>query len=68
MLLFCGEEHLRRSGRHAGAVFTPEQMWCLADAWYSDRADPTWRRKTPDEAEALFAGIGLTGDFWRLTG
>ena len=50
-----------------GAVVTPEQMWRLADVWYHDRADPSWRRKTADEAETIFAAIGLTGDFWRLT-
>ena len=45
---------------------TPEQMWRLADAWYHDRDDPSWRRKNVDEAEGIFASIGLTGNFWRL--
>jgi hypothetical protein len=28
---------------------------------------PDWRRRTPEEAEAVFASLGLTGEFWRLT-
>ena len=68
MLLFRGEEHVERAGQPQGDFFTPEQMWRLADTWYHDRAEPTWRRKTAEEAEAIFAGIGLSGDFWRLTG
>jgi hypothetical protein len=66
MLLFRSEEHVARSGKPEGAFFTTEQLWRLADIWYRDRADPGWRRRTADEAEAVFAGIGLTGDFWRL--
>jgi hypothetical protein len=27
---------------------------------------PDWRRRTPAEAEAVFASIGLTGSFWKL--
>lgn len=68
MLLFRAEEHVKRAGQPHGASFTPEQMWRLADFWYYDRADPAWRRKTANEAEAIFAEIGLSGDFWRLTG
>lgn len=49
-----------------GATMTLEQQWELAHAWYADRMSPGWRRRTPEEAEALFSGIGLTGDFWRL--
>jgi hypothetical protein len=41
-------------------------MWQLAHAWYHDRFDPAWRRKTAAETEALFAGLGLAGDFWKL--
>jgi len=49
-----------------GAAFSLEQAWQLGRAWYADKLSPDWRRATPDEAEAVFAGIGLTGDFWRL--
>lgn len=47
---------------------TTEQLWRLADEWYHDRDDPSWRRRSAAEAEAVFAGIGLTGEFWRLGG
>ena len=68
MLAFRSEAHVdrwceaRRIPR--GAVFTLEQAWQLARAWYADRLSADWRRRTPDEAEAVFASIGLTGAFW----
>jgi hypothetical protein len=70
MLAFRSEEHVERWSEQRriprGAVFGAEQMLRLAQAWYADRLSPTWRRRTPDEAEALFAELGLTGEFWRL--
>jgi hypothetical protein len=70
MLAFRSEEHVKRWSEQRrvaiGAVFTPEQMWKLAHVWYADRLSRDWRRRTPAEAEALFAEIGLAGDFWRL--
>ena len=70
MLAFRSEAHVERwleqRGLERGAVFPLGQLWRLADAWYADRLAPDWRRRTPDEAEALFASLGLTGDFWRL--
>ncbi len=72
MLLFRSEEHVatwwRDRGTEPGAVFDVDRMWALADAWYRDRLDPGFRRRTAQEAEALFAEIGLTGERWRLTG
>jgi hypothetical protein len=70
MLAFRSEEHVNRWREQSclakGALFAPEQMWQLARAWYSRRMSADWQRKTPGEVEELFAGIGLTGDFWRL--
>jgi hypothetical protein len=66
MLLFRDEEHVAKSGLPRGATMTPQQMWRLADAWYHDRASPSWRRRTAEEAEGIFSDIGLVGDFWRL--
>jgi hypothetical protein len=43
-----------------------DQGWRLADAWYRDRRSPAWRRRSLDEAQALFEELGLTGPFWRL--
>ena len=44
-----------------------DDAWKLATAWYYDRMSPDWRRRTADEAHALFASLGLTSDFWRLS-
>ena len=70
MLLFRSEEHLGRwlaeRGLERGGTLSLEQAWRLGDAWYADRMSPDWRRRTPDEAQALFEGLGLTGDFWQL--
>jgi hypothetical protein len=70
MLAFRGEDHVDRwceaRGIERGCGFTLEQAWGLGREWYSDRLSPDWRRQTPDEARATFAGLGLTGDFWRL--
>lgn len=72
MLLFRSEEHVKRwygrQGIPMGATLTLEQQWELARAWYSDRMSADWRRRTPEEAEAVFTGLGLTGEFWRLSG
>ncbi len=71
MLAFRSEAHvgrwLEQRQLARGALFTPEQLWGLADGWYRNRMAPDWRRATPAEAEALFAALGLEGEFWRLT-
>lgn len=68
MLLFRSEEHIRRSGQPRGYLLTTDQAWRLADIWYQDRADPSWRRRTAEEAESVFRDLGLKGDFWNLRG
>jgi hypothetical protein len=68
MLLFRSEEHVARwteeRGTAIGATLTPQQGWQLATAWFENRLSPDWRRRTSDEARAVFDGIGLTGQFW----
>jgi hypothetical protein len=70
MLAFRSEAHVDHwcdeTAIGRGAVFPLETAWRLADAWYRDRLSPDWRRRTPEEAEALFAELGLTGPFWIL--
>ena len=71
MLLFRSEEHV---GRWCGAwrlrrgeSFPVGLCWQLARAWFDHhRGEPDWRRRTPDEVEAVFASLGLTSPFWRL--
>jgi hypothetical protein len=70
MLAFRSEAHVDRWCEQVdlerGASFSLETAWQLGDAWYRDRMSPTWRRRTPEEVEALFAQLGLEGEFWRL--
>lgn len=70
MLLFRDEEHLQRWCRArdlpSGATLSPAQAWQLARGWYGDKVREDWRRHTREEADALFAEVGLTGDFWNL--
>jgi hypothetical protein len=71
MLFFRSEEHVERWSRTwqrpRGALLSLDQCWQLAQAWYGpDRRQPEWRRKTADEAQALFEQLGLTGEFWKL--
>jgi hypothetical protein len=70
MLAFRSEAHVDRwcseRGVAKGAVFPLETLRRLARVWYADRMEPGWRRRTPDEAQGVFAELGLTGAFWRL--
>jgi hypothetical protein len=70
MLLFRSEEHIERwCAAHRlsrGAVIAPEVAWRLASAWYADRLNADYQRKTVEEAERLFAELGLVGPFWQL--
>jgi len=48
-------------------VLSLETAWRLAQAWYAaDRRAPEWQRPSPEEAEAVFASVGLAGSFWEL--
>jgi len=71
MLLFQSEEHIHRwcSKWHQplGGILSLDQAWRLAREWYEeDRRLPQWRRKTKEEAKAIFGELGLTSDFWVL--
>jgi hypothetical protein len=71
MLFFRSEEHVDRwcaAWRiEKGAVIPIQAGWNLARAWYGqDRREPAWRRRTLEETEAVFAGLGFTSAFWSL--
>jgi len=61
--LACDAEH----AREPGAVVDLPTMWKLGSVWYGDRLRDDFRRRTPEEANATFADLGLTGPFWTLT-
>lgn len=69
MLLFRSEEHVEawcaKVGLPRGEIITPAQGWGLA-AWYADRLDAGYQRKSAGEAEAFFRSLGLVSEFWTL--
>jgi hypothetical protein len=70
MLLFRSEEHIDRWCRQwnipRGATLPLGQAWRLARAWFTDRREPGWRRRTVAETEALFKELELNSEFWSL--
>jgi len=42
------------------------QAWALSQRWYGSRLAAEFRRPTAAEAQAIFASVGLSGDFWTL--
>jgi hypothetical protein len=69
MLLFRSEDHLGRwldSGKPRGSSMTVQQQWELATRWFAGRADADWIKRSPEEVQAVFEDVGLTGDFWRF--
>jgi len=68
MLFFRSEEQVNAWCRDAEVPRRPlvslPQLWRLAVAWYGNRLTPEARRPAPDEMRAIFASIGLEGDFW----
>jgi Alkylmercury lyase len=70
--LACGPEHVAawaaEAGERVGAVVGLDTMWRLGKVWYGDRLHDDHRRRTPEEAAAVFAGLGLTDPFWDLPG
>ena len=57
-----------RHGHPLGAVLTMEKGIALAQAWFGDYASPNWRRKTPDQARAIFEKLSLNPQFWNMPG
>ncbi|HKW77605.1 MAG TPA: hypothetical protein VJQ09_00820 [Candidatus Limnocylindria bacterium] len=68
MRLFRSEDHIRGWQQSSADydVLTLDQAARLARAWYAKKLTPAWRRHTAEEAEALFAQLGLDREFWRL--
>jgi hypothetical protein len=68
MNLFRSEEHVTRwlGDRAPGATIPVTKLSALAHAWWADRLDPEWQPHTRNQNQAILAGLGLTGPFWRL--
>lgn len=49
-----------------GVVLPIDRVWQLAGRWYAGRGDEAWTPRSPEATEAVFASVGLTGDFWAL--
>jgi hypothetical protein len=68
--LACDREHVdawaAAAGERVGAVVDLETMWRLGKVWYEDRLHDDHRRRTPAEATAVFAELGLTGPRWDM--
>ncbi len=68
MLFFRSEERVREWCAARSVPMRPlvriDQLWALATTWYSTRLQENSRRPQPDEMRAIFAGLGLTGEFW----
>jgi hypothetical protein len=68
MLFFRSEEQARQWCKEHGYPLRPlvrmDQLWALATTWYATRLQEDARRPKPDEMSAIFAGLGLEGDFW----
>lgn len=55
-----------RRGIAKGAVLPASQVSELGKRWYAGRMERDWRRRSPDEMEAVLRDVGLTSGFWRL--
>jgi hypothetical protein len=68
MLFFRSEERVREWCKAQGVPVRPlvrlDQLWGLAQAWYSTRLQPDSRRPKPQEMREIFARLGLTDAFW----
>jgi hypothetical protein len=68
MLFFRSEEQVRAWCAEREYPLRPligmDQLWTLATTWYSTRLQENSRRPKPEEMRAIFAGLGLEGDFW----
>jgi hypothetical protein len=55
--------------RHAlpkGAILPIPALWRFAGDWYGHYLEPDWRKRTADEARALFRRHNLSGAFWSV--
>jgi hypothetical protein len=72
ILFFSSSEKIdswcARHNRPRGAILTMETGIALAQEWFGDYASPDWRRKTPEQARAIFEKLNLDLQFWTMPG
>jgi hypothetical protein len=56
-----------RHGRPRGVTLDMPQAIALANEWFGDYACPDWRRKSPEQARAIFEKLNLDPQFWNLS-
>ena len=68
MLFFRSEDEVRAWCESQGVPQRPvvnmDQLWGLSTTWYANRLEADARRPKPDEIAGIFAGLGLTDEFW----
>lgn len=57
-----------RHDRPRGSILPIEQGMRLTQMWFGDYASPAWRRKTAQDAQAIFDEVGLDPEFWVMGG
>jgi hypothetical protein len=69
MNLFRSERHAARwvGGRAPGVTIPVTTLSELAHAWWDDRLARDWQPHTREQNQAILDGLGLTGEFWRLS-
>jgi hypothetical protein len=60
------EDWSARHGIAIGDVVPIEQAASLGRVWYGKHGDRDWKKCSITEARALFATVGLKGQFWEL--
>jgi hypothetical protein len=63
----CVDAWLARTGQPRGYVMDLPTLWRLASHWYEGRLERGYVRREPVAAEAYFAEVGLTGEFWGVS-
>jgi hypothetical protein len=68
MLFFRSEERVREWCQRQSFPLRPlvrmDQLWGLADAWYSTRLQPNSRRPQPAEMQQIFTRLEFLDAFW----
>jgi hypothetical protein len=59
---WCSRHH-----RPRGAILDMPQAIALGEAWFGDYAFSNWRRKSPEQARAIFEKLGLDPQFWSMS-